>query len=369
MSLGLVLAMTAATPAQPPASEIRWRYDYVAARSEAQQSGLPLFLDFSTDWCFYCKKLDTTTFKDAEIVRLLNEQYVPVKLDGAREKRLVEALQLQGYPTLIVAAPDGRILKTIEGYVTAARLRPVLAEAAATASNPPWMLAAQEEATRCLAAGDYPRAIALLQSVLADERQRPVQLQARRQLDALEQSVQEELARLRQQADQGHLLLVLEGLEKLTRTYAGTRAAREAAAWHAELSQRPEVQLLRRRHRAAQMLQQARQDHRDQNLLCCLDRCSILALHYGDLPEGAEASKMLDQLKSDPQSLQAAAEALADRLCETYLALAECWIQRGEMDLALTALQQAASVPGARQGETARLRLAQLRNQPAPANR
>ena len=37
-------------------------------RKEAEDANRPLVIDFGTENCFYCKKLDQTTFLDAEVV-------------------------------------------------------------------------------------------------------------------------------------------------------------------------------------------------------------------------------------------------------------------------------------------------------------
>lgn len=365
--LAALLGLSLATPGA--AQEVRWRYEYSQARSEAQRAGLPLFLDFSTEWCGYCKKLDVTTFRDPEVVRLLNEQFVPVKLDGNREKRLVEALQIQGYPTLIVAGPDGRILKTLEGYLDAARLRTQLTEVLASLVNPEWMVSAQQEATRCVLAGEYPRAVVLLKSVLEDDRQRPVQAQARKQLQEIEHKAQGELAALRSRAEREDAVAVVEDLEAFVQRYAGTQAAQAASTLQAALEQNPDVKTARRRRLAAEMLAQARKDFQNQHHLCCLDRCAIVATQYGDLPEGAEAYRLLETLKANPQWLAAATEKLADRLCEVYIALAEVWIQRGELTLAAETLERAAGLKGSRHAEIARQRLVQVQGRMADSAR
>lgn len=367
LRLTLLTLMGIAWAAPASGQEIRWRYEYGSARIEAQRSGRPLFLDFSTEWCTYCKKLDVTTFRDAEVVRLLNEHFVPVKLDGNREKRLVEVLQLQGYPTLIVAGPDGRILKTIEGFVDAARLRAHLTDALASLDNPEWMIQAQQEAVRLVKSGEYPKAVVLLKSVLEDDRQRPVQVLARRHLQEIENSARHELAQIRSQLDSQNLITSMDMLEAFAQRYAGTQAAQEASALHAELSHRPEVKTARRQRQAAELLTQARRDFEAQQHLCCLDRCIALTTQFGDLPEGTEAQRLLESLKANPQWLKAASERLADRLCETYLALADVWIQRGELDLAAEALRRAAAVDGSRHAEAARQRLAQMQNRAQPA--
>lgn len=111
------------------AQEIRWRHDYAAARREATAAGKPLLLDFGTEACTWCRKLDATTFKAAAVVELLNAQFIPVKVDGDREAELVRLARVESYPTLLVVSPDGRIVGRHDGYADAAKLLPLLRQA------------------------------------------------------------------------------------------------------------------------------------------------------------------------------------------------------------------------------------------------
>lgn len=359
--LGLVVVSAAA------GEDVKWRYEYGAARTEALKSGLPLFLDFSTDWCTYCKKLDVTTFKDQQVSHALNEQFIPVKLDGNREKRLVEALRIQGYPTLILASPDGKILKTIEGYVDARKMDVQLQEVARALANPEWMTKAAQEANRMLAAGDYTKAITLLRSIIEDNQQRPLQNQVRRQLQEIEQLANLQLVKARQHADRSEFVDALALLEALQERFAGTQAAADGSKLLAILVERPDVKNQQRSRRATELLALARRDFREGQYLCCVDRCALLATNYGDLPEGAEAMKLLDQIKNNPEWMKNAVDSLADRLCEMYIALAETWVKKGESALAEECLQRAVNLKGSRHLDAAKVRLAQLKGQVTPA--
>lgn len=41
-----------------------------------------VFIDFYADWCVYCKKMDKVTFKDPDIIAILNQDYYAVKMDA-----------------------------------------------------------------------------------------------------------------------------------------------------------------------------------------------------------------------------------------------------------------------------------------------
>ncbi|MBN9120635.1 MAG: thioredoxin family protein [Planctomycetes bacterium] len=113
------------------AQDVKWLTDYAAARKVATETGRPLLLDFGTEACFWCKKLDATTFRDPKVVKLLNEGFVPVKIDAQRHPRMVEALKIDGFPTLILASPEGKVLGRHAGYADAAQLTALLSKAPA----------------------------------------------------------------------------------------------------------------------------------------------------------------------------------------------------------------------------------------------
>ncbi len=109
------------TAAPLAAQEVPWRYDYLAARKEAKEKNKPLVLDFGTADCHWCKKLDLTTFRDPAVVKALTERFIPVKIDGEKEAGLANDLGISSYPTLVYAAPNGKILGQQDGYVEAAK--------------------------------------------------------------------------------------------------------------------------------------------------------------------------------------------------------------------------------------------------------
>src|SRR5262249_51233771 len=95
---------------------IEWRYSYATARQEAQEKGRPLVLEFGRKVCPWCDKLDHDTLSHPTIVKTINDNFIPLKIDGDLEPKLVDHLQIQAYPTVILADADGKILGTMEGF-------------------------------------------------------------------------------------------------------------------------------------------------------------------------------------------------------------------------------------------------------------
>jgi thioredoxin-related protein len=345
--------------------EIQWRTNYNLARKEAVEKNRPLLVDFGTEQCFWCRRLEVITFRDARVVQVVNDRFIPLKVDGQREPRLTEALHIQSYPTLVLAAPDGKIMGTLEGFMEAGRLQDHLQRVLAALGNPQWMVRDYQEAGKAIAASDYARAVALLKSIVADGKELPVQVKAKQLLGDLEQQAAGRLAQARQLAENGETARAIALLSELVRVFAGTQAATESGEFLAALAAKPEVQTQVRIRQAREVLAQAREDYRTQQYLCCLDRCERLTTNYADLPEGVEGEQLANQIKHNPEWLQQACDTLTGRLSGLYLALAETCIQKNEPLRAAHYLEWIVhAFPGTPQAETARVRLSALQAHP-----
>lgn len=134
--LGLCVALGALTPTLR-ADESVWLRDFNSARQRAAAEQKPIILDFGTAACFWCKKLDVTTFRDPDVVKRLGEKFIAVKIDADKDSTLAQHLKISSYPTLVFAAPDGRILGQHVGYVDIARFQQQLDRALADSAKSP----------------------------------------------------------------------------------------------------------------------------------------------------------------------------------------------------------------------------------------
>lgn len=66
-------------------NEIIW-YTIEEAEEKAKKDPRPIFIDVYTDWCYWCKKMDQSTFKKKEVVKYLNTHFYPVKFDAESKK-------------------------------------------------------------------------------------------------------------------------------------------------------------------------------------------------------------------------------------------------------------------------------------------
>lgn len=119
----LALPALAASPFRP----LGWD----AARKAAAAEKKLLFADFVTATCAPCKLMDKTTYEDADFTAWLSARAVCVKVDGEKERRLVERLRVGAFPTLLLMDPAGGELDRFDGYHDAAKLRAKLEDAIA----------------------------------------------------------------------------------------------------------------------------------------------------------------------------------------------------------------------------------------------
>jgi len=105
--------------AQPKtASGISWLYGLNDGLNRARQSNKPVMIDFYTEWCGWCKKLDEETYRDRTVLELSNK-FVCVKIDADKDKDLASKYKVRGYPTIIFLNSQGKMIGNITGYLPA----------------------------------------------------------------------------------------------------------------------------------------------------------------------------------------------------------------------------------------------------------
>ena len=99
------------------AGGVRWVQDLPGALAKASVEDKVVMVDFYTDWCHWCRKLDETTFADAAVRRAL-DGLVAVKLDAERGGREAAVqYRVDAYPTLLFLDAKGSEVGRIPGYL------------------------------------------------------------------------------------------------------------------------------------------------------------------------------------------------------------------------------------------------------------
>lgn len=114
-------------PAPASAAErIPWKSSLSVAMQQARRTNRLVMLDFYTDWCAFCKKLDRETYTHPRVVQLA-KQVVPVRMNAEKEGR-TSAMKygVTGFPTILFLTPQGNVAGRIGGYLPAGPFAAVL---------------------------------------------------------------------------------------------------------------------------------------------------------------------------------------------------------------------------------------------------
>lgn len=106
------------TAAKSVPSKINWLSSYNRGMSRAKNTGKSVMIDFYTDWCGWCKKLDSDTYKDKEVLSLAGN-LVCIKIDADKNKSIAQQYNVRGYPTILFLNSSGEELGRISGYLPA----------------------------------------------------------------------------------------------------------------------------------------------------------------------------------------------------------------------------------------------------------
>jgi thiol:disulfide interchange protein len=99
------------------AAALPWERDLHTALNRANGEKKLVMVDFYTDWCQWCKRMDQNTFTDANVQRAL-QQVVSVRLNAEKDGREDAArFNVEGFPTLIFLDATGAEVGRIPGYL------------------------------------------------------------------------------------------------------------------------------------------------------------------------------------------------------------------------------------------------------------
>jgi thiol:disulfide interchange protein len=101
---------------------LTWHNDLTKSLGAAGRNNKLVLIDFYTDWCGWCKKLDRDTYTDPNVISFLNDDFVCVKLDaedGGQGQAAAKKYAVRGFPAIIVLEPSGKLVGAFYGYKNA----------------------------------------------------------------------------------------------------------------------------------------------------------------------------------------------------------------------------------------------------------
>ena len=114
----LAFILLATAVACSPVSEDFWFDGSLdQAIAAAKQDNTLVFVEFKTEWCSWCRRLEAETLTDTDVKREL-EEMVALQLDAEKEgKQEAERFGIESYPTMVFLDPSGEEVERIVGYL------------------------------------------------------------------------------------------------------------------------------------------------------------------------------------------------------------------------------------------------------------
>jgi thiol:disulfide interchange protein len=105
------------------AGPVRWQQWNEATFTLARTLKRPMLIDIGAVWCHWCHVMDETTYADPKVAAMVNDYFVPVKVDTDERPDIdgyyqaaAQNFSAGGWPLTCFATPDGAPL-LIAGYL------------------------------------------------------------------------------------------------------------------------------------------------------------------------------------------------------------------------------------------------------------
>ncbi|MEW5706350.1 MAG: DUF255 domain-containing protein [Actinomycetota bacterium] len=98
------------SPSPNRAHEINWLEWSAEAFNRAKTEKKPILLSIAAVWCHWCHIMDETSYSDEKVIKLINEKYIPVRVDADKRPDIQDRYLLGGWPTTAILANTGEII-------------------------------------------------------------------------------------------------------------------------------------------------------------------------------------------------------------------------------------------------------------------
>lgn len=107
-------------------SKVKWRTFDQSLFAEAKKDNKFILLDLEAVWCHWCHVMDEETYRDDEVVALLNEHFICVKVDQDSRPDLSNKYEDYGWPATIFFDGEGQEIVKRSGYLSPERMKRLL---------------------------------------------------------------------------------------------------------------------------------------------------------------------------------------------------------------------------------------------------
>jgi thioredoxin 1 len=96
-----------------PTNGIVWADTYASAQQQAVDTGKPLILYFTGEWCVPCRIMKRQVWADDEVEKVVDARFIPVALevDNPDNAAVLARYNVGGAPVTIITDPQGKALR------------------------------------------------------------------------------------------------------------------------------------------------------------------------------------------------------------------------------------------------------------------
>ena len=114
-----------------------WQVRSDVALTMAKRSNRLILVYVGADYCSHCRQMDKKCWVDPKIHLLINQHYIPLRLDAEKQARITDQMNISSLPTTIIYGSDGRHIARRAGYLTPDELAEFLHSMARRSGNSP----------------------------------------------------------------------------------------------------------------------------------------------------------------------------------------------------------------------------------------
>jgi len=104
---------------------IKW-HDYEDGMALGKNKSKKILINFYADWCHYCKEMEDKTYKDNSIISYLNQNFVSIKINSDKNRKLAQNFNVRALPATWFVAETGENIGNRPGYIDAETMLPIL---------------------------------------------------------------------------------------------------------------------------------------------------------------------------------------------------------------------------------------------------